>query len=90
MKIVDERTNCAKMNWFETTNGEVYEFSIPIYSHRPFIGMVISDDSFILGPEEDSLLIIDLEAGYGISIRGRDIEYIKKLETELAIKMPNL
>lgn len=87
MKIKDERNNSKLIEWHETIKGEVYEFSIPTYSDEPFIGMVIYDSSFNFNPSDDTLLIIDLEEGYGMTVYGNSqIDYIKKLKTELTIK----
>lgn len=87
MKISDERNNGELIRWHETESGEVYEFSVPDYSEKPFIGMVMRNDSFDFDPEDYILHIIDLENGYGMSIEeSSEIEYIKILKTRLVLE----
>lgn len=86
MRINDERIDTL-IEWWETVPGEIYEFSIPSYRDRPFIGMIIHDGSFNLGTTEDRTLILDLEKAYGITIYDTEqISYIQKIKTELTIK----
>lgn len=86
MRINDERIDTL-IDWWETVPGEVYEFSIPSYHDRPFIGMIICDGSFNLEATEDKALILDLGKAYGITIYDiEQISYIQKIKTELIIK----
>lgn len=86
MRISDERGKNELIEPYETQNGEVYEFSVPAYSEKPFIGMVMIDDSFDLNPEGGTLLIIDLENGYGISVEDTsEIDYVKRVEAKLIL-----
>lgn len=86
MRISDERNNSELIKLCETESGEVYEFSMPTYSDHPFIGMVMTKDSFDFDSEDDILLIIDLENGYGISVEDTsDIDYVKRVEAKLIL-----
>lgn len=86
MKISDERNNGELIRWQETESGEVYEFSIPDYSEKPFIGMIMMKHSFDFDPEDYILHIIDLENGYGMSIEeSSKIEYVKRVGAKLIL-----